>query len=126
MHAYYDPRELWALIDKVAAERGTELDLQCYFNDRRRSMAQAPDRVTVTAPALSARLPEELAKSRLRRGKKSNTPDSTCYLQVNHVSDTIDLTLRVDTHRVTPDDLVNCLRGIEELVVNAALPSRLA
>ena len=44
------------------------------------------------------------------------------YLHVNAGPDTIDLTLRVDTHRVSPDDLDNCLRGIEELVVAAALP----
>jgi len=122
MHAYYDPRELWALIDRVAAERACEFDLQCYFNDRRRTLAQSPGRVTVTSAELSAALP----KSSLRWGRKSNTPDSTCYLHVNAVPDTIDLTLRVDTHRVSPDDLVNCLRGIEEVVVNTALSSHLA
>ncbi|GAA2601906.1 hypothetical protein GCM10010399_35840 [Dactylosporangium fulvum] len=122
MHAYYDPRELWALIDRVAAERGAEFDLTCYFNDRRRSLSQSSDRVTVTSVELSSALRE----SRLRWGRKSNTPDVTCFLHVNPVPDTIDLTLRVDTDYVSPDDLANCLRGIEELVVGAAWPDRLA
>ena len=41
MHAYYHPRDLWALLDRVAGERAAELDTLCYFNDRRRSTAEA-------------------------------------------------------------------------------------
>ena len=39
------------------------------------------------------------------------------FFLINAVPDTVDITLRVDTQRVAPDDLVAILRGIEELVV---------
>lgn len=116
MHAYYDPRELWDMIARVGADRGAELDLQSYFNDRRRSLALAEELPVATAEAIDAALP----KSRLRWGRSSDEPDATVFFLVNPVPDTVDITLRVDTHRMAPDDLVACLRGIEELVVAAA------
>lgn len=116
MYAYYDPRELWALIERIGRERGADFDLLCYFNDRRRSFAQSAARDS-GIDTLSA----TLSNSRLRWGKKSDDPDATCYLHVNPVPDVIDLTLRVDTLRIAPAGIVGCLRGIERLVVAEAL-----
>lgn len=117
MHAYYDPRELWKLIDRVSQERGVELDLMCYFNDRRRSLAQMATRPAATAEEIHAALP----LARLRWGEQIDTPDATCYLHVNSVPDTIDFTLRVDTHCLSPADLEACLREMEAVMVQAAL-----
>jgi hypothetical protein len=116
-HAYYDPRELWRLIDRVNAERGVEVDLMCYFNDRRRAMAQAPAAVGYGPKDIVAALP----RSQLRWGKQWDTPDVTCYLHVNAVPQTIDYTMFVDTHQASIDDLEACLRGVEEVIVAAAL-----
>lgn len=117
MHAYYDPRDLWDMIARVGEERGATLDLQSYFNDRRRSMALAE-----VLPRASAKdIDEALPKSRLRWGRNSDDPSATVFFIINAVTDTVDITLRVDTRRVAPDDLVAILRGIEELVVAAAL-----
>jgi hypothetical protein len=117
MHAYYDPRDLWDMIDRVGAERGATFDLQSYFNDRRRSLALAEVLPRVGAADITAALP----KSRLRWGTSSDDPSATVFFMINPVPDTVDITLRVDTRRVAPDDLVAILRGIEELVVAAAL-----
>ncbi len=116
MHAYYDPRQLWALIDRVNAERGVELDLMCYFNDRRRSLAQAAPDIEPSREHLREALP----LSRLRWGGKSNNPDATAYLHINSVPDTLDYTLRVDTHCVTPAELEWMLREFESVLVCAA------
>jgi hypothetical protein len=116
MHAYYDPRGLWDLIARVGEERGETLDLQSYVNDRRRSLARAEVLPAATRQEVGNALP----KSRLRWGRSSDDPDATVFFMVNAVPDTVDITLRVDTHRVAPDDLVAMLRGIEELVVAAA------
>jgi hypothetical protein len=119
MYAYYHPRDLWALVERVGVERGVELDTACYFNDRRRSAAQAPTR---TAPAPS-RITAALPHSALRWGPSSNEWDATCFLHVDMAdgADAVDLTWRVDTAAVSPAMLETCLRGIESLVVAAAL-----
>jgi hypothetical protein len=117
MHAYYDPRDLWDMIARVGEERGAALDLQSYFNDRRRTMTTAE-----VLPQASAKdINEALPQSRLRWGTNSDDPYATVFFLINAVPDTVDITLRVDTQRVAPDDLVAILRGIEELVVAAAL-----
>jgi hypothetical protein len=117
MHAYYHPRDLWALLDRVSAERGVELDTLCYFNDRRRSAAQAPADPAPTPEQITAARPQ----STLRWGPRSNEWDATCFLHVDAAGDAIDLTWRVDTAHVSPQMLEDCLRGIESLVVTAAL-----
>ncbi|GAA3304683.1 hypothetical protein GCM10020218_104700 [Dactylosporangium vinaceum] len=107
MHAYYHPRDLWALVDRVAAERGVELDTMCYFNDRRRASAQIP-----RAAALE--------QSTLTWGPGSNEYDATCFLHVDAVPGGLALTWRVDTTAISPAMLEAGLRGIEEVVVAAA------
>ncbi|MEV0562612.1 condensation domain-containing protein [Dactylosporangium sp. NPDC050588] len=117
MHAYYDPRDLWDMIARVGQERGEALDLQSYFNDRRRTMAVAE----VLPQASPQEINEALSRSRLRWGSNNDDPAATVFFLINPVPDTVDIGLRVDTRRVAPDDLVAILRGIEELVVAAAL-----
>ncbi|MET7396049.1 condensation domain-containing protein [Dactylosporangium sp. NPDC005572] len=119
LHAYYDPRELWAMIDRVGTERGAAIDVSSYFSDRRRSFATFPDGMTVTPDDVT----RALDRGRLRWGRRSDSPDTTCFLLVNPVPDTIDLTIRADTHRLSPDDMAGCLRAMEEIVVAAAFPA---
>lgn len=116
MHAYYDPRGLWELVEKVSTERGVELNLRCYFNDRRRSMSQGWSGPLPTEVEVRAALPQ----SELRWGHKEDTPDATSFLHINSAVDTLDYTLRVDTHTVSPAELEGFLRGIEALLVEAA------
>ena len=116
MYAYYDPHDLWALVDRVAAERAVELDTFCYYNDRRRTAAQTYSGPAPTADQVAAALPA----STLRWGPSSDEWDPSCILHINTVPDTIDLTLRVDTTFVSPAGIEACLRGIESLIVAAA------
>ncbi len=117
MHAYYHPRDLWPLIERVGEERGVTIDTRCYFNDRRRSAAQAP----VDPPPTPEQITAALSQTSLRWGPRSNEFDATCFLHVDFEADTFDLTWRVDTTAVSPEMLEECLRGIESLVVTAAL-----
>ncbi|MEV0127838.1 condensation domain-containing protein [Dactylosporangium sp. NPDC050688] len=117
MYAYYHPRDLWALVARVGAERGVDLDTGCYFNDRRRFAAQVPA-LDVPAPA---RITAALAGSALRWGPSSDEWDATCFLHVDAAVDAVELTWRVDTAAVSPTMVETCLRGIESLIVTAAL-----
>lgn len=116
-HGYYDPRDLWALFDKVNAERGVELDLLCYFNDRRRTMAGMPEGPLPTIDEITEALP----LSTWRWGTRTNNPDVKAYLNVNSVLDTLNYDLLVDTHALSPTELLAVLREIEGALVSAVL-----
>jgi hypothetical protein len=115
-HGYYDPRDLWELRDRIAEERGAEVDLGCYFNDRRRAMAQGPVGPIPTEDEVWA----ALSHSRLEWGRRSSAPDVKLYLNVNGKPDTLNYDVRGDTQAVSPEELVLILRGIEEVLVAAA------
>lgn len=106
-HGYYDPSDLPALTDP-----------SCYFNDRRRALA-GPTAAAVRSSrdAILAALPA----STLTPGVRYNNRDVTAYLNVNAAADTLNYTLRVDTHALSPTDQESILRAIEETLVSAAL-----
>jgi len=116
-HGYYDPRDLWALLDRVNAERGVEVDLLCYFNDRRRALAAMPPGPLPTI----ADITEALPLSRWRWGLRTNTPDVKAYLNVNAVPDTLNCDLRVDTHALSPMETLAVLRDIEATLIAAVV-----
>ena len=116
LHAYYEPRDLWALLDRVTEERGTDLDLMCYFNDRRRSLAQGPMGDLPTEEQVRAALPLSTFRQVAQRPEDA----STCYLHINSVPDTLDYELKVDTYSVSPAQQEAILRGIEAILVRAA------
>lgn len=116
-NAYYDPVELWALIDQINRERGEEIQLECYYNDRRGSKAQIS-----SGPAPTAReIRDALALSRLQWKSKRDETDAMCFLHMNVVAEALDYTLRGDTHYVSPAGLEAMARDLEMAIVNAAL-----
>jgi len=117
MHAYYHPRDMWPLIDRIGQERGVEIDTRSYFNDRRFAAAQGPAGPLPEPDQIVAAVP----RSNLRWGPRSNEIDATYFLNVDALPGAIDLTWRVDTTAISPENLEACLRGIESLVVTAAL-----
>ncbi len=123
MAAYYYPPDLWDMIDRISAERGIEIDLMSYFNDRRRSVAaQLPTGPIASREEVLAALPD----STLTWGPRTDGPDATCYLHINSVPDTIEYTLLVDTHSISPSDMEGCLHGIEAIIVEAAFDSHMS
>jgi hypothetical protein len=116
-YGYYDPRDLWALMDRIAAQRGIEFDLMCYFNDRRQGMAgPAPGPAPIPDEVLTA-----LPRSTLTWGVRSDNPDARAYLNVDATHDSINYTLRADTHALSPDDMVHVLQGMENMLVSSAV-----
>jgi hypothetical protein len=116
MHGYYDPRDLWALIDRVSAERGVEFDLMCYYNDRRRGLALMPGGPVPTEDEVLAALP----RTEFEWTRRWDSFDSTSYLTLNNVPDTLECLMHVDTHCVPPEELERACRGLEQLIVSAA------
>ena len=117
-NAYYDPRRLVEVRERVERERGEELDLMLYFNDRRMTLAQAV--VEPEAVADAEEIWDAVPLSRMTWGVRSNSPDVKAYLDVNGSADTVNVTLRADTQALTPGEQVAVLRLMEEVLLAAA------
>ncbi len=113
---YYDPRDMWALRDRIEKQRGVEIDFGWYFNDGRRGTAQP---VAETAPTEND-MWDALPLSHLRWAVKTNTPDFTAYLDVNLEPGTISYNLLVDTRVVSLHEQMAVVRAVEEILMAAA------
>jgi hypothetical protein len=116
LNSYYDPLQRVALYDAINAERGAEIDVQVYFNDRRDQSRQQPTGPTPTAAEIRAALPA----SRLGWGPHSPVPQPTFYLDVNDAPDGMEFTLTADTRYVSPAGMESFVRTLESTVVEAA------
>jgi hypothetical protein len=117
MHSYYDPRDYFGLIDRIGQERGSEFDMLVLYNDRRRGLAasgpegQLPSKEEVLAAA---------GKSEFEWTRSWDAFDTTFYLTLNNVPDTLECIMHADTHSVAPGELEDACRGLETLIVGAA------
>jgi hypothetical protein len=117
LNAYYDPQHRAALVESINAERGEDIDLQCYFNDRRDPMG---DPVTDTTPT-AQEIADALPASRLSWGPHTEIPQPKLYLDVNDAEGGVEFTMMADTHYVSPADMEAIVRTLESVVVEAAL-----
>lgn len=118
-HGYYDPRELWELVERTKQERGAEVDLMCYFNDGRRGVA-VPASESQESPPAEEEMWNAVTESRLVWGARTNMPDAKAYLDVNPVPGTVNFTLRIDTASVSVGEGLRIARGVEEVLLAAA------
>ncbi|NUS11950.1 MAG: hypothetical protein HOY69_11205, partial [Streptomyces sp.] len=121
-YAYYDPEELDALIDRISGERGHDVTVGTYFNDRS----------THVPPPEGARRPTagELAEE-LRAARKDTVFAWTMWEDTSserffvHVDDAPDgglaFEIRIDTHYVSPSQAEAFARAMEDAAVEAAL-----
>jgi hypothetical protein len=116
-NAYYDPLRSDELIAAVGRDRGEEIELSVFFNDRRAQVGLPdPDRIPTTAEVCAA-----VARSTLRWERRLDRFDHALFIHVNDVPETIDFLICADTHRVAPADMELLVRGLEAVVVEAAL-----
>lgn len=115
-HSFFDPERLNELTRAVGAERGTELDVASFVNDRR--VPVDPE----TIPALTA---EEFQAARARStftwSGRRNDPVERLFVHVDDGADSVRLLIEADTRALSPDQMEQLARGIEDLAVEAAL-----
>jgi Condensation domain len=116
LNSYYDPLQRVALYEAVNAERGAEIDVQVYFNDRRDQNRDEKSDQVPTAAEIEAALPA----SRLTWGPRSSMRQPTFYLDVNDAPDGVEFTITADTRYVAPDGMAAFVRAMESTVVEAA------
>jgi hypothetical protein len=116
--AYYDPVHLDEMVQRISEERGEELDLSCFFNDRRFSTTR-PDAVD-EEPELTD-LRDLTAQTSIEVGVQMDRWNEKFFLHVDDVPDVTKLFLCVDTNYFAPADISRLLLGMESVVVEAAL-----
>jgi hypothetical protein len=118
-HAYYNPLDLDELVGRIVEERGADLQLPCYFNDRR-AIVGSDEPVA----ALSARqLHEAAARGTFQWTTQQDTPFEPLIVHVDDIPGAVRLVVFMDTHVISPADAEALLRGIETAAVQAALDS---
>jgi hypothetical protein len=108
-YAYYDPLRMDALVDRVARERGEEVDIACFYNDRRLSQATV---AKPTAEQVRAALPETSI-----REEPLDKPNERLFVHINDVPDALDVTIFADTHHLSLDQMRACAQGMEDVAV---------
>jgi hypothetical protein len=113
-HAYYDVVGLAELVDRVGRERGEDIDLSVYFNDRRPPESPTP------APTADETIRAALAETSTRWEQQSRSSGPHLMLHVDESEQATVMFAEVDAHRLGFDDAERVLREMETLVVEAA------
>ncbi|MEV4508455.1 condensation domain-containing protein [Dactylosporangium sp. NPDC049525] len=112
-HAYYHPADLDDLVRRVVLERGADLELPCYFNDRRAD--------TGKSGAAPVALRDAATRSTFRWTTRQDVPFEPLIVHIDDVPDAVQAIIFMDTHVVSPADGEALLRGMEAAAVEAAL-----
>jgi len=110
-HAYHSSRDREALVDRISAERGEEIDTACYFNDRRIRSRQP------THPAPSG------APSELRWRPPVHDSRERLFVHINDVADCIEIEISADTRYVGPAAMEALARTMETVILAAVDPT---
>jgi hypothetical protein len=100
------------------AERGVEPDWSVVFNDLRVRSRELADTTFAADGAPSLR--DELTRSTLTWGDRTDVPKQKVFLNVSDIPGTLCWELWADTHFVSPADMEKLLRRMETVIVNAA------
>jgi hypothetical protein len=116
-NAYCDPVQRDALHDRIAAERGEEVDLSCYFNDTWSVDPHTQDGPVPTAADVQAARPDGW----LRWQDTPSDPSSErFFVYVRPAPGAVELQVNLDSRYVPPADAEAYLRELEAVAVAAA------
>jgi hypothetical protein len=113
-HAYFDPIAMDDLVARVSTERGVDVDVRCFYSDRRATAAGTGPVPTVDD------VREALPRTAFRWFAEHDVPLERLMVYVDDAPDALALSVFVDTHFLSPADTEACLRAVEELAVRAA------
>lgn len=115
--AYYDPDRMAELVAAVSAERGEEIDIGCFFNDRRLQHRDS----TVEPPPTPADIRAARPRTTFRWDRNQDKPYERLFVHVEDVPGTLRMSVCADTHHVSPADIRRCLEEMEAVTVASAL-----
>ncbi|MEV4510209.1 condensation domain-containing protein [Dactylosporangium sp. NPDC049525] len=114
-YAYFDPDAVAELLDRVGRERGTAVEIGCFYNDRRgpnrEQDLETPEHAPEHAPEGSG----------LRWVSKQDAPAvEPLFVHVDDAPGTMRLTIQLDADYLSPADGEGVLRAMERIAVDAA------
>lgn len=115
-NAYYNPYEQDEVIERVERERGEEIDLSCFYNDRRQQ-----DRGWSGAPVTPELIREALPRSTVSWSGEINPPKRKLYFNVDDPPGGVEFLVSADRRYFSRDDLLAIVREVETVAVEAAL-----
>lgn len=122
-HGYFNPEQLIEMTEAIGRERGADLDIASFFNDRRTT---PPDAVTTTAPMTADEFATERAASRFTWAGRRNDPVERLFLHIDDAPGAVALRIEADTRGLSPAQIEQVVREIEEVAVAAALHPNLS
>ncbi|HEY3750940.1 MAG TPA: condensation domain-containing protein [Pseudonocardiaceae bacterium] len=117
LNAYFDRDAKNAMIDEIGKERGEQVGLSCFYNDRR-----APEYRTPTGPPPTPeRLAEARAETTVNWGPHADKPWEPLFVNVNDVGpDVVEILLQADTRSFSPEHMRAFLDHFETTLLTAA------
>jgi hypothetical protein len=115
--AYYDPFLQDEVLDRVNAERGEEVDCSCFYNDRRMTDRGPQPGPLPTPDEIRAALP----RARYEWVYEPDIPQRKLYVNVGEADGAIEFVMSADTRYFSEQDMVDVLRDMEAVAVEAAL-----
>lgn len=116
LNAYYNPDEMTAMIGEMGRERGEEIDIGCFFNDRRTGDNPDSDSPLATRDEIDT----ALADSTMEWGPHSHIPVERFFIHFDKAVNSLDVLLQTDTRYLPPDDMRAFLLEFESILVQAA------
>ncbi|MGN9911194.1 condensation domain-containing protein [Phytohabitans sp. LJ34] len=116
-NSYYDPVELAALVDRISRERGEEVDIDCYYNDRRLTEVDEP----VAEPPAPADVRAALPATTFTHEPLTRRGSERLFAAVEEAPGSFHLTLEADTWYMPREAMVDCAHAMEETAVAAVL-----
>jgi hypothetical protein len=134
MNAYYDPEDRQLLVDSIESERGRQIVLDCCYNDRRRSAQDLRPAVPGAEDTPSAmdgadvrsdlRAASERSVLRWELWTAPTKPvGETLYVHIDDAptGSALAFTVTADSTYLAPEQIEECARMIEDVLVQAAL-----
>ena len=116
-NAYYDPLQLDQVYERVDRDRAEDVDVDVFYNDRRRVAAHDDGGPVPT----EADLRKSLGSAAPRLDRELERFDHRMFVHVNDVPDAVDWTVCADSHHLGREDARALLLAMEGALVEAAL-----
>jgi Condensation domain len=115
-HSYYDPYGQQALIDSMTERHGEQMEVRCFFNDRRGQIGLE----AIGTPSTPDELAEALTRTTVGWKEPTDQPDEPFFVSVENVPGTIAWSVNFDTNYLSPARVEAFLREMEAILISAA------
>jgi hypothetical protein len=120
-YAYFHPERMRELVARVSRERGEDVTVGCFFNDRTEQLLSSPGERARTADELVRALPAMRAESTFRWTARQDVPIERLFVSIEDTPDGQRFEFRIDTRYISPGDTEALAHAMEAVAVEAAL-----